>query len=536
MATTDTLLPITDGPWRGMVDSVAPTAKQPGRYLLGQNIYPLDPAIGEGVIGRPGVQQLGGIGGSAGARRVQGHYEFVKASGTKYVVRIVGGKFYTLDWGASVWTEVLTTAQLTAAAITIDPAVNQVAFLTFSDKLVVSDGVNTPWTWDGTTGAGLTKLTNCPALYGQPTIYVARILGIKASDPTVFVWSEVDLPNTGYEAGGYNNAWRITQTDPNRLYRLLGTNDYIHIFRARSSTSVGGTVTSNFSTSATRDALSETVGTVSPFAVVLQDVNAIFLDADIHPQVFRPGGIGATPLWTAFRDTLRKVPKDAARAAKAMALIYPPAQLMMFAICDVNSTEPDILLVYDVKGPDPIPVAIWHGWEMTSVAMVRNAADEPVMLHGDSSGYTYLHGNPEDNLWNDALVTGTVPIRHRLITQALGFDTKREKIFDRVDLSLRAMTRMTLRLSLLTPRGESAPQAVTVDSNFPGLDTSVLETTFQLDPDLTLVTEEAHAAVGLDDQARWAKVHIDHETLNEQFGMIALSMDAYPTNDDPEVP
>jgi hypothetical protein len=536
MATLDRLLPLEDGPWNGMVDSVAPTAKQPGRYLLLENGYPLDPAIGEGVVGRPGTRALGGIGGSVGARRVQGHYQFTKKNGTEIFVRIVGGKFYQFDWATELWTEIVTTAELTAAAITLSTTASQIAFLTFSDKLFVSDGVNTPWLWDGTAHAGLTKLTNAPAFFGQPTIYVGRIMGIKASDLVTFVWSETDQPNVGYEAGGYNNSWTLTQTDPNRLYRLLGTNDSIFVFRARSSTAIGGSVTSNFSTSATRDALSETEGTTSPFAVLLQDTNALFLDADMHPQVFRPGAVGATPLWTAFRDHLRKVPKTPTVAGKSLAILYPPAQLMMFAICDIAAVEPNIMLVYDVKGSEPVPVAIWRGWEMTSLAMVKNADGYPVMVHGDSSGYTYLHGNPEDNLWNDALVTGTVPIRHILIPQALGFSVKKEKVFDRLDLSIRALTRMTLMLSCITPRGQSAPQVVVANSNLPGLDSSVLELTFQLDPDITLVTQEAHVDVGIDEQGRWLKPYIDHNTLDEQFGIIACSVDSYLHDDDPEVP
>lgn len=536
MATADRPLPLEDGPWVGMVDSVSPTAKQPGRYLLLENGYPLDPSIGEGVVGRPGVEALGAIGGSIGNRRTQGYHQFTKKNGTEIVIRIVGGKFETLNWATEVWTEVLTGAQLGAAAITLSAAANQIAFLTFSDKVMVSDGINTPWMWDGTTGAGLTKLTNAPAFFGQPTIYVGRIMGIKASDPVTFVWSETDTPNIGYEAGGYNNSWTITQTDPNRLYRLLGTNDAVYVFRARSATEVGGTVTSNFSSSATRDSLSETVGTMSPFAVLLQDVNALFLDADIHPQVFRPGGVGATPLWTAFREHLRKVPKTPTMAAKSLAVLYPPAQLMMFAIADLNATEPNLMLVYDVKGTDPVPVAIWRGWEMTALAMVKNADGYPVMLHGDTSGYTYLHGNPEDNIWNDGLVSGTLPIRHILVPQGLGYSVKREKVFDRLDISLRAQTRQTLDVSVITPRGQTPPQRIVAESNFPALDTSILELTFQLDADVTQLTQEAHVDVGLDVTARWAKPYIDHAQLNEQFGIVAVSMDAYLFDDDPEVP
>jgi hypothetical protein len=536
MAETDRLLPLDDGPWVGMVDSVAPTSKKEGRYLLGQNIYPLDPAIGDGVVGRPGVRVMGAIGGSVGHRRVQGHYQFTRKDGVEFTIRVVGGKFQTLDWATETWTEIVTTAELTAAAITIDPDVAQVAFLTFTNKVLINDQVNTPWMWDGTAHGGLTKLTNAPAFFGQPTVYSGRLMGIKVSDPVTFVWSEADTPNTGYEAGGFNNSWSLTQTDSNRLYRLLGTNDELKVFRARSATAVTGTVTSNFASSATRDSLSETEGTTSPFAVVLRDVDAMFIDADMHPQYLRPGAQGATPLWNAYRESLRRVPRTPALAQKAFAILYSPASLLLYAICDVGATEPNLCLVFDVKGTDPVPVGLWRGWEITSMAMVKNAVGAPYWLHGDSAGYTYLHGNPEDNIWNDALVTGTLPVHHILRLQALGFSVKREKFFDRIDMSFRALSKMTLNVSTFSSRGQSPPQQVVVQSQVPGFDNSLWDQTFQFDPDVSLITQESHGDVGIDVEARWIEPYIDHNTIDEQFGMIAVSVDAYMFDDDPEVP
>lgn len=533
MATTDQTVPIRDGPWQRMLDAISPTTKQPGAYLLCQNAYPLDPAIGEGIVGRPGVRQLGAIGGSVGARRTQGYYQYTKRDGTEHTIRIVGGRFETFNWSTEVWTNVLTTADLAGAAITLDPNAT-IAFITFSDKVIISDGVNTAWSWDGTTGAGLTKLTNAPVFYGPLTVYAGRLWGIKAVETSTFVWSEVDDANTGYEVGGYNNAWTLTQTDPNRLYRLIGTNEALYVLRARSGTTISGQVTSSFEAAATRESLSDTIGTMSPFAVVIQDLNILTLDADMHPQLLKPGGVGFAELWTSLRETLRRVPRTPEMLYKCQAVLYTPASLLLISIPQQSATEPNMLLVYDVKGTVPVPVAVWTGWEITAMAMVKDAAKEPRLLHGGTDGYTYLHANPEDEdgPWDDKLAGGTVAVDHRFQTQALGFDVAQEKIFDRIDVSVRASTEMTLEISAETPRGASEPQTIVVDSGYLGWDTGLFDEAV-FDDDRTI---ESHGDVGIDLHARWIKVDFRHRTVGEQFGLVSTTVTAYPTNNDPEVP
>jgi hypothetical protein len=539
VAATDTPIQLEDGPWSEMIDSIAPTTRKEGAYLLGQNIYPLDPNLGDGVVGRPGVRVLGAQLGSVGRRRVQGHYQYTKQDGSEYTITIVGGYFYTLGWAGEAWTEVLTTAQLAAAAVTLDQTA-KVFFLTFKDQVIVSDGVNTPFAWDGTTGGGITKLTNAPIIYGQPTLYEGRWFGIKAAAPTSFVWSEADVLNTGFEAGGYNNVWNFRQTDANRLYRVHGTNQGLLILRGRSASAAGGPVSSAFVAQSTKEGISSTEGTLSPAGLAEFGPNIVVIDADLRPRLLRPGGASFEPIWTGLRETLKKVPRTPALAAKCMAVPYTPAGLMLLAIPEVGGTECTQLLVYDVKGPSPVAVAVWKGWEMTSLALVKSGAaaslGTPYLVHGDSTGYVYLHGNPEDTSpWDDFLATGTVAIAHALECQALGYSTKREKVFDRIDLNVRSNTRQTLKLSTIGPRGKTAQQTITVDSGVLGWDLMLWDVDIW-DVDVSTTTQEAHGDVGIDAEARWIKPRIDHATLNEQFGLVALTVLAYGEDDDPEVP
>jgi hypothetical protein len=528
MAVTDRQLMLEDGPWNQMIDSLAPTARKEGAYKRGQNVYPMDSDVGESLVGRPGTRV-------AGNRLVtfpsyvQCVVQFSHGS-DETTVAVAGGELYTFDWTAETWTKVVTTANLTTAGVTLS-AVPRVACVTFGDSLFVSDQNNTPFLWDGTTGAGgLTKLTNCPPLYGQPTVHQARIFGIKALDQRTMVWSEADDATTGYEAG-FSNAWTLRQTDQHPLTRLVGTNQGLIIFRARSITQAVGDVGDlSFQSTDTREAIDSSVGTNTPFAVLEVGPNLIFLSSDLKPYLSRPGATGVEPLWQGFRNTLVG---GASRAnpQQAYAVHYTPANLILFAVSDSSAdTSPNTVLVLDAKGETPVPVAVWDGWNdvsgasISAMGMVLDTAGAtavPRWMHGDfgdNGGYVYLHGNPDDPtfLTDDVMVMGVLPIEHVVHLQPLGFSTKREKVMDRIDVSCRADTVQTLTIGATTPRGDLDPVQVDVTP---------------ADADV-----EVHAVLGIDETARWIAPTITHQALGEEFGLVAVSVTAYTMDDDPEVP
>lgn len=537
MAETDVEIPLEDGPWSGMLDSLSPTTRQPGKYLLGQNTYPLDPEIADGMVGRPGVRQMGAQLGAVGFRQGQGTFQFNKASGAKFTVQIVGGKFYTLDWAGELWIEVVTAANLATAGIVLDK-VSRVRFLDFQNKLLVSDGVNKPWLWDGTAGAGgLTLLANAEAFYGQPRAYFARVLGISAANPDVLLWSETDNANLGYRSGGYNNAWSLTQNDPDRLFSILATNEAVYVLRARGGTTLSGAPGPDFRAQAARDSLSDTFGTLSPDVTTMHDVNIMVLDADMHPQLLRPGAAGFIPIWRELRETTKRLSKDPLLMAKCMCVYWSPAGLYLIAVPDSGAAECNMILAYDGKGATPVAVGIWRGWEMTTLAMVENANGQPYLLHSDSTGRVYLHGNPDDAApWDDVMATGTVAIEHIHECQPLGYSTKREKIFDRIDIGTRSRTPQTLEISWRTPRGQGAPQTIVIGATFLGFDSGIFDdpsTVF--DPGID-TTEETHGDVGVDGEGRWIKPKLRHQTIGEQFSLVAITVAAFSADDDPEIP
>jgi hypothetical protein len=527
MAVTDRALMLEDGPWNQMIDSLAPTARKEGAYKLGQNVYPMDSEVGECLVGRPGTRVAG--------NRLVTYPDLVQAivqfshGAVEQTIAVAGGELYAYDWDTETWTKVVTAANLVTAGVTFS-AVPWVACVTFGDTLLVSDQVNPPFLWNGTAGAGgLTSLTNCPPLYGKPTVHQARIFGIKASDLRTMVWSEADDATTGYEAG-FANAWTLRQTDQHPLTCLVGTNQGLVIFRARSITmAVGDVGDLSFQSTDTREAIDSSVGTSTPFAVLEVGPNIVFLSSDLQPYLSRPGAAGVVPLWQGFRNTL-VAGATRANAQQTYAVHYTPSNLLLFAVGSPTSDAPNTILVLDAKSDTPLPVGVWQGWNdvsgatISAMAMVLDASggtSVPRWMHGDlgaSGGYVYTHGNPDDAefLTDDVMVTGILPIEHIVKLQPLGFSTKREKVMDRIDASFRGDTVQNCTIGATTPRGDLDPVEVAVTPSAADL--------------------EVHASLGIDVTARWIAPTIRHQAIGEEFGLVAVSVTAYATDDDPGVP
>jgi len=262
--------------------------------------YPADPINGGDVVERPAWTIHGTELGTAslGVPNITNLiYQFNKSDGTSVTMCITSGKLYTFDWSNNTWTESVTAANFTTASITTS-ATARCSAVTLNDVVVVSDGTNTPWSWDGTSGAGgLTKLTNCPVLYGPPQVYYGKVFGVKNTERTTLVWSEENDPATGYEAGGYNNSWTLSQTTADPLFSVLATNEALYYFRLNSIGRIEGAVTPDFSTSGVRDSVAEGTGTVYPWGVTIAHDRVWFLDQFCRPQSFQVGGKELFPLY-----------------------------------------------------------------------------------------------------------------------------------------------------------------------------------------------------------------------------------------------
>lgn len=494
---------IDAGPFVGMRDSLDPAASDRLHATLLQNCYP----EGASVVGRPGFAVMGS---DFGLSAMQWVGQYTRLSGAEYTVAIAGGELYTYDWGSDAWTKVVSTANLTTAGITVHNASGDVAAVTFADKLVVTDGAgNTPFTWDGTSGAGgLTKLTNCPPLWGVPTVYYGKLFGIKDSDRATIVWSEEADPTTGYEAAGYTNRWTLGQADTAALSALLGTNEALYVFRERSATAIHGAVTDEFSTTGTRAGVSETVGTASPWAIAVAERMIYFLDADGRPHVLEIGGTTVVPIWRDLAETCATIYRDYLRTARA---VYDPnCNLVRFAVRASVGPAPygEAHLCY-APGPTPQAVARFEtdsGTLTSAVAVVKDDDGAPTVMHGGGA-YAYRHGTPAGSLWTD----GGVAIEHVVQGPYMGQDATQDKAFHRLDATLRGGVTVTeVDVDHETPYAQSTAQTVTVSGDV--------------------------VRVGLAAQGRWIRPRITHAVAGEQFGLSLLRVSGVTGSDEATTP
>ena len=126
-------------------------------------------------------------------------------------------------------------------------------------------------------------------------------------------------------------------------------------------------------------------------------------------------------------------------------------------------------------------------------------------------------------------VVGSVAIEHIVEGTSLGYDTRVDKIFDRMDVSFRTQNVLTdLVFSYTTPGGTSTYSALTISGDFAVYGTAVFGTaTF------ATLGLEAHKTLGLNGYGRWIRPKVVHEKVGEQFGFNGWSIEAFPEGLDP---
>lgn len=510
-----------------MRDSLDPqVSKDPTRALLLQNTFPLELDKPTTMYGRPGFDQAGSQLGATGKRTGQLVCQFTKLDGTEYTVAIVGGQgIYTYNWSTEAWSQVVTVANLTTASITLSETAHLYA-VTYNDKLIVSDGVNTPFSWTGASGAGgLTSLTNCPVLYGQPTVYYAKLFGIKNAARNVIVWSEENDETIGYETAPYTNSWELGQSDQEGLYALRGTNDALFYFRARSAGAIRGAVTPEFRSDGTHEGVSPDVGTTSPDGVVSVGAAArlYLIDADARPHVVQGGKM--VPLFDDIRETIRGI--DRGQLAEAIARYDATTGLVLIGVTETSQTNPSALLA--INPVLNVPVAVWRGFTFQAMGVVKNGSSVPVLMHLSDDGYAYDHGTLDGTLWDDELNAGTTAIAHAVETCHLGVDARYEKQYVRADILLRSEEDTTsVNVKHFTPYGVSTAISGSVESSEYRYDASdAVYDTAVWGSGIT----ERHLPVGVRAVGRWIRARIDHQVTGEEFGFTAMDVEYAPLGD-----
>lgn len=503
----------TAGAWQGMDDTADPVAARPQFAALARNAYLPPLSKGASYVGRPGTTLAGAQQGSGSDRHWQFMGQLTKQDGTEYTVGVLEGEIYTYSWGGNAWTKVVTTANLTTASITMS-ATARVHAVMFQNTLVLSDGVNVPFTWDGASGAGgLTELTNCPVLYGQPVVYYVKLFGIKSTERDTMVWSEEATPNTGYEAGGYTNAWTVPNPTNDRMVALAASNDALTVLWTRSATRITGAVSTDFQTAGTRSAVSSTIGTGSPSAALALDEGVVFVDQDGRPHVIPAGASQPQPLYEKCRTFLSTINRSA--LATALVVEDRATETLKIGYADAAESYPTKWLVFTRDGGTLLLSGVESGYTASVAGAVKNSAGRWVWMHGgENDGYAYHHGTPEAGPWSDASAATTVPIQRELVTMALGSDPDIEKVFDTISVQGFAPSNQTLQVSYATPAGLSMSQAMTLAGSGDAYDAVVWDTGVFAEG-----SNDLRARVGILGRGRWLQVWVTQATTSEQFGI-----------------
>ena len=508
-----------------MYDRLDPEVARPNYALELTNCYLPPGKQGRFAVGRPGLSQLGAQLGGVGARTIQYLGQFTKNAGTRYTIAIVGGKFYTLNWGTSTWSEAVNAATFSGASITLSTTARFYSAV-LNDKIILHDGVNTPWMWDGTTNGGLTKLTNAPVFYGPIGVYYAKLFGIKANERDTFVWSEEGDPTTGYEAGGYNNAW--SPLGAGTFYGLCATNAALYLFEARRSIRITGAVSTDFQTSGTRSDLSERTGTMSPMLVT--DGGIVLVDADGAPQIIRNG---MNAMW---EDCLLAISTVATSSLSKVQIVeWPLLDVTLIGLpLDPNSVVSQWLL-FRTSGDEPRYVGRWDLGLNDASAVVLNDSLVPVFLvSGNADGYIYQMGQPTGNTWDDEFAGGTKSIPHVVTWHPLGVDVDTDRTYDRATVLLSGETSQTqVTFNYQTTRGSSTPVTKVVTGNTGAL----LGVGFTLGTSTFALSQPERRVVwGTRGFGRWISPSVRHDQMGKTFAVKAVTIESYPWGTDPTNP
>lgn len=472
----------TAGPWFGVKDGPAATQGDAQHAQMILNGYIADPGVGA-VLSRPSwlVLNNGVLMGTTATRYPQGIAAWEPPNQPAVVYTFVGGRMYRVVSGSN-----LSPVDVTPAGVTIDARAPFVYAVNYAGLLVVTDGVNPPWTWDGTTAAYLdwdsSGVHAHTVAYGPPTVYYDQLFFICAAgsigNRSTLIWSEVNNATLGYiqtVAGfTYADTWTLEQTGSQPLTCILGTNDALFYWRARSTGAIYGQVGTDFVTTGTHDAISASVGTQCPRMVVLTDREVYFIDQTGRPQVLVPGG-ALTPVWQDCLQTFVSLtaaqpapgPFDAGlsyNAAFAGSGAFDPVTKCVYwstAGNTATNVQPT-LFAFDTRTKKYL-----GQWTHTSrvapaigvfqLALVPNPIGSPpaVVMHLDAAGNAYGLGLVTGADLTVASSTGALTafaVELSVEPSEMGYDPWVETTFDRVQFVTLPFTRCDAFVDYTTTR------------------------------------------------------------------------------------
>lgn len=380
------------------------------------------------------------LGGRLAANDVQGILSWEERDGTQHLTAICNSEQY--EWDGAAWQS----QGLSGKGVSVDPSA-QVDMLEFNGNLIVTDGVNQPWQWDGNTT--YTQPLNAESVICRQlaNYYVKLFLLDQNAVTNRLAWSyEGDVTNA--QSFDPTNQWGFGQTDQGRIYGGMGHNERILIFKQDSVSAIRGPVDAAFQTDAVREGVSTTVGAVSGYAIVVGDNERTYFLSQLGPMAIGQGAMALTNIAQGangeefLKETWARVNKG--YWENSWATYYRPDNLILFGVPLDENTIPKHALVYQI---DEHAWCLWSlgaaGTEATCATMYEDADGDEWLVIGSSSGWVQRY---ESGTMSD----GADGIPRKIVTRDYGREsTLLKKIFGRIDVDLEV--EQTLQTFRVTP-------------------------------------------------------------------------------------
>lgn len=456
----------SSGPYVGVRDGTDPNPNYASSISNG-----VIRATREGVRARPGVVALVDI----GATPVQGAISFRLSTGTAYTFIVVNGLVYRLNDDNTV-------TDVTPGGATISTTA-RVYMEMLADKMFVSDGVNPMWVGTTLSATPITaaKLdidgTGTSKVYGKPVVYYAKLFVINAKSRNQILWSEENDGTIGYNGLGsptYLDVWTLAQNDTDPLHALYGSNDALYYWRENSLGKILGAVGPDFTTTGVHDAISSSIGTISPGAVCAGADVIFFLDQNGLPQSIRLGqGLTDPPPWQDCAQTLKTV---------------DTSLLTLYAHAAYNTDLNRVVLLHPIASSTTVTVMLFdsahnlfHGtWAESRIGAARTVFMRQDVVDGTTGdAMTFVDSTAPhafvsrlyrwaEAVWGDKDTPGSSFVFPNTVVYgpALANDATTEKYFDQESVIMKTDVDGTLTpyiFAYRTPRGSSS--GVTVNTN-----------------------------------------------------------------------
>ncbi len=339
---------------------ILPEVVLPNQVLRAQNCVITNEGLLETRLGKTRINSV-----SLGSGGIISIHRYSKEDGTRYLVVQHGTSLYAKSWDG------ITPFSTFGAAIKIGLSTAKLRSVVWKDKLILTNGVDTAFTYDGTSCVDVAAIPLSKVL----VLYASRLWAI--DETTGFLENSNLEDYTGWSDSGSH---KVRDGEGDKLVALSPQNGGLVLFKQNSVQALYGTNKNNI---VIAEPFSRRIGCIAP-DTVLED--GFFMAKD-NFYTFTLNGISPLPeTHTPLFDTMTLAEKQAAFAI--------PHTLLKRAIINVGTTN-DVSLCLHAKWNGAI--TSWVNLNASCFAVADDKDDANTLIIGDATdGIIYIYAGDSD--------------------------------------------------------------------------------------------------------------------------------------------